>query len=173
VRVTPGAFGPGQPSHDLYLSPDHAVFVNNVLIPVRLLLNGDTIAQTPRDEVMYFHVELPEHAIILAEGLSVESYLDSGDRANFDGGAMIRLFPDFTERLVARAWETRAAAPLVMTGEAIAAARLMVAENAGVAVTSDFCPTSRTCQPTSPPMRSFHKPRVLETRSRDAYRGRS
>ena len=42
VRVRAGAFGAGQPGRDLWLSPDHAVFVDDVLIPVRLLINGAT-----------------------------------------------------------------------------------------------------------------------------------
>ena len=37
VRVAAGAFGAGQPARDLYLSPDHAVYVEDVLIPVRYL----------------------------------------------------------------------------------------------------------------------------------------
>ncbi len=132
VRVRAGTFGPDRPAYDLFLSPDHAVFVNGALVPVKLLINGTSIAQAQREHVRYFHVELPRHAIILAEGLPVESYLDTGDRANFaHGGATIRLFPDFTTRLspaAAMIWETRGAAPLVMTGERLAAARLAVDE---------------------------------------------
>ena len=45
VRVRAGAFGENVPSRDLYLSPDHAVFVNDVLVPVKLLINGTSIAQ--------------------------------------------------------------------------------------------------------------------------------
>jgi len=33
VRIGAGAFGPGQPARDLFLSPDHAVFAEGVLIP--------------------------------------------------------------------------------------------------------------------------------------------
>ena len=40
VRVSAGAFGAGRPVRDLYLSPDHAVFVNEVLVPVKLLIEG-------------------------------------------------------------------------------------------------------------------------------------
>jgi hypothetical protein len=131
VRVREGAFGPGAPVRDLWLSPDHAVFVDGVLVPVKLLIDGAGIAQVQRDRVTYYHVELPEHALILAEALPVESYLDTGDRADFgrDSGAM-RLFPDFGARLApntAMIWETRAAAPLVMTGPALEAARGRVA----------------------------------------------
>jgi hypothetical protein len=38
--------------------------------------------------------------VILAEGLTVESYLDLDDRTNFaNPGNVVRLFPDFTTRL--------------------------------------------------------------------------
>jgi serralysin len=94
-----------------------------------LLIDGDSIAQVPRDRVRYFHVELTRHAVILAEGLTVESYLDSGDRANFSGCETIRLFPDF----VARLWESHGAAPLVMTGAGLEAARRMVVGSRQVA----------------------------------------
>jgi len=33
------------PARDLLLSPDHAVFIDGVLIPVRYLINGSTIVQ--------------------------------------------------------------------------------------------------------------------------------
>jgi T5SS/PEP-CTERM-associated repeat protein len=134
VRISAGAFGDNVPVRDLYLSPDHAVFVNDVLIPVKRLVNGTGIAQSRRDRVTYYHVELPEHAVILAERLPVESYLDLGDRANFDRGyETIRLFPDFAARLApdaAMMWETRAVAPLVTTGEGLSAARQTVSRSA-------------------------------------------
>ena len=134
VRVLAGAFGKHIPTCDLYLSPDHAVFVNGVLVPVKLLINGSSITQVRTDRVRYFHVELPRHAVILAEGLPVESYLNTGERANFNqNGAIIRLFPDFAARLApetALAWETRGTASLVMTGEKLAAARQCIAEPA-------------------------------------------
>jgi hypothetical protein len=126
VRVRAGAFDENVPVHDLYLSPDHAVCVNNILVPVRLLINGTSIAQVKRDRVTYFHVELPRHAVIMAEGLTVESYLDTGDRANFRDNVTIRLFPDFAGRFtpeVARLWETHGCAELVLSGERLAEIR--------------------------------------------------
>ncbi len=122
VCVARGAFGENVLGRDLYLSPDHAVFVEGVLIPVKLLINGGSIIQVKRNHVRYFHVELPEHAVILAEGLTVESYLDTDDRANFVDGETMRLFPDFEARLhlnTTLLWETKGAAPLVMTGSRI------------------------------------------------------
>jgi T5SS/PEP-CTERM-associated repeat protein len=125
VRVSRHAFGRDQPSRGLYLSPDHAVFVNDVLVPVKYLLNGTSIAQMRRKTVTYYHVELPHHELILAEGLAVESYLDVGDRSNFEnGGGAIALFPNFTSLK----WETEGCAPLVVTGPELEAARAMVAK---------------------------------------------
>ena len=128
VRVGAGAFADGVPSCDLWLSPDHAVYANDVLIPIKGLVNGTTIAQVPRDVVTYWHVELPRHDILLAEGLPVESYLDTGDRAAFaNGGAVVRLWPDFA----VRAWEAGGYAPLVLAGPVLADVRERLAERAG------------------------------------------
>ena len=91
VRVRADAFGAGRPHRALWLAPDHAVFVDGALVPVRCLVNGASIAQQPRDEVFYYHVELAEHGVQLAEGLPAESYLDTGNRAGFaNRGAVVR-----------------------------------------------------------------------------------
>jgi collagen type I/II/III/V/XI/XXIV/XXVII alpha len=143
VRISAGALGE-VPSRDLYLSPDHAVFMNGVLVPVKLLINGTTIAQVKRSEVTYYHVELERHEVILAEGLAVESYLDVGDRANFDGTAgTIRLFPDFAARLasdVAAAWETAGCAKLVLRGGQLEAIRDRMNRRNGMAL--NRCPNT-------------------------------
>ena len=41
--------------------------------PVKHLINGVTVAQVPVDEVTYYHVELPRHSVLLAQGLPAES----------------------------------------------------------------------------------------------------
>jgi T5SS/PEP-CTERM-associated repeat protein len=112
VRVRVGAFGVGMPARDLYLSPDHAVFVDGVLVPVKLLVNGTTVRQVKRRRVVYHHIELDQHDVTLAEGLAVETYLDTGDQGNFDGGTVVALHPNFS----ARTWEMRGCAELVTTG---------------------------------------------------------
>jgi uncharacterized repeat protein (TIGR03803 family) len=120
VRVSAHAFGANRPCRDLYLSPDHAVYVGDALIPVKHLVNGTSIRQVPRDEVTYHHVELPRHSVLLAEGLAAESYLDTGDRSNFANNAgPVALYPDFASR----AWDAAGCAPLVVTGPALDAAR--------------------------------------------------
>ncbi len=83
VRIEEGAFGAALPHRSLHLSPDHAVCIDDTLIPVRHLVNGSSIAPVTCPEVPYFHVELHEHAVLLAEGLPAESYLDTDNRAAF------------------------------------------------------------------------------------------
>ena len=93
VRISAGAFAADMPRRDLLLSPDHAVFADGVLIPVKHLINGITIRQDFAASADYFHVELPTHDILLAEQLPVESYLDSGNRAEFANRPDFALHP--------------------------------------------------------------------------------
>ena len=93
VRVEAHAFGPNEPNAPLYLSPDHAIFSQGVLIPVKHLINGDTIRQVAVDSITYFHIELAEHGVIRAEGLPVETYLDTEDRSSFSEMPVTDLHP--------------------------------------------------------------------------------
>jgi hypothetical protein len=96
VRIIADAFADGVPRHDVRLSPDHAVFVDGVLIPLRLLVNGASIRREAAcRSVTYYHIELDAHDVLLAEGLPAESYLDTGNRGFFDGGGgSALLYPD-------------------------------------------------------------------------------
>jgi hypothetical protein len=137
VRVRAGAFGSGAPHRDLLLSPDHAVQIDGVLIPVRYLINGATVAQQPAGRITYWHVELERHDILRAEGLPCESYLDTGNRGAFEnGGGARHLHPDFALRV----WATEACARLVVGGAELEAARswlLARAEALGFTVTAE------------------------------------
>ena len=99
VRIRRGAFPDGMPHRDLMVSPDHAIFVDGMLICARQLVNGTTIRQELNwTAVDYYHVELGEHAILVAEGLPTESYLDTGNRGSFaNSGAPLTLYPDMTD----------------------------------------------------------------------------
>lgn len=116
IRVRRNAFGPRLPVRDLVLSPDHAVFVEGVLIPVRYLCNGATVVQEVWPEVTYWHIELDRHDVVLAEGLPAESYLDTGNRAAFeDAGLALALHPAFARAV----WAEESCAPLVTGGEVV------------------------------------------------------
>jgi hypothetical protein len=118
VRVAAHAFGPRMPHRDLVLSPDHAVFVDDVLIPVRHLINGETVVQEPVDAVTYYHIELGEHDVLMADGMPVESYLEDGARGLFDNidGPVAK-----QPGLAQRRWEALGCAPLVVTGPKLTA----------------------------------------------------
>jgi hypothetical protein len=99
IRIRRGAFADSMPHTDLLVSPDHAVFVDGKLICARQLINGTTIRQEKGwTAVDYFHVELDSHAILLAEGLPAESYLNTGNRGFFaNSGEPLVLHPDLTD----------------------------------------------------------------------------
>jgi hypothetical protein len=110
VRVMAGAFGDSLPSRDLMLSPDHAVFLDGVLVPIRHLINGVSIVQEARDWVTYWHVELDRHDVVLAEGLACESYLDTGNRGAFaNADCAVDLHPDFARAV----WAAEGCAPIL------------------------------------------------------------
>lgn len=113
VLIESGALGDGVPCRDLRLSPDHALYHDGALIPVKHLVNGISVRRLPVAHVTYWHVELDRHDVILAEGVPAESYLDVGDRVFFaNGGGVVSLHP----ALPALAREAHACAPLVVTG---------------------------------------------------------
>jgi hypothetical protein len=132
VRIAANAFGPGRPKRNLLLSPDHAVFVEGVLIPIRHLINGANVVQLERHSITYYHIELPRHDVLIAEGMPAESYLEAGARGAFGNGDMvIQLHPDFTppQDHYAMLWEQYGYAPLVMAGEAVERVRDLLSRN--------------------------------------------
>ena len=130
VLVRPDAFGTGCPFAPVTLSPDHGVLVGEVIIPVHLLIDGETVLHVGNvDRVHYVHVELERHAIIPVCGLLCESYLDTGNRGQFDAECGVRPMHDDqrqgTDGLAATlaAYRTRGAAPLCLDGPILKAVR--------------------------------------------------
>lgn len=125
-RVQAGSFEEGMPERDLWLSRGHSIYVEGALIQVDRLVNGATITQVPRDQVEYWHVELDDHDVLLAEGLPAESYLDVGNRPGFaNGGAFIEAYPDFMPR-----HESETCVPIVKEGPLLARVRAKLLDRA-------------------------------------------
>jgi hypothetical protein len=120
IRIEAGAIDHGLPERTLYLSPDHALYIDGVLIPAKILVNGRSIVQEPRDHITYFHVELERHDILLAESLPVESYLETGNRNFFEncGEAMV-LHPHMAQTKR----EAEGCAPFAESGALVTAIR--------------------------------------------------
>lgn len=84
VRLAAGCLGESMPRRDLLVSPEHAMFLDGLLIPARHLVNGSTITrERGLAQVDYFHIELESHDILLAEGAPSESFLDDDSRMVF------------------------------------------------------------------------------------------
>jgi hypothetical protein len=121
VRIAAGALGMGIPERELVVSPDHGLYFDGCLVQARDIVDGVVIRfDTDMPAIRYYHVELENHGILLAEGAPVESYLDTGHRGVFGNAELPVILPP--DLMQARR-EADSAAPLVTGGEELAGIR--------------------------------------------------
>ena len=135
IRIQRSAFADNMPHRDLVVSPDHAIFVDGMLICARQLVNGTTIRQElDWTAVDYYHVELDQHAILFAEGLPAESYIDTGNSGFFaNSGQPMVLHPDLTDESRYPTREAGSCAPFVWDEASVQPVWQRLADRAGPA----------------------------------------
>lgn len=88
VRVPAGALGDGLPHSDLYLTADHALILDGIMVNAGALLGyrgiGRVAPQALPDSLTYWHVETERHEALLANGAAAESFVDFAGRRGFD-----------------------------------------------------------------------------------------
>ena len=83
VRVSRSALAPDVPHTDLYVTGEHSLFLDGLLVPVGNLINGASITRDERycDELEYFNIKLESHDVIYAEGAAVETIVNVDESA--------------------------------------------------------------------------------------------
>lgn len=88
VRLSRFAIDDQTPHRDLYLSQEHCLFIDGVLIPVKYLVNGRSIAFDDEakmsETIEYFGVLLDTHEVIFAEGTAAETFQHWGGQVAWD-----------------------------------------------------------------------------------------
>lgn len=106
IRIMTGTLGATEP---ILVSPQHRLLITGwqaelllgepeVLVPAKLLVNGDTISTAPRDRICYVHLMFDRHQVVMSSGLRSESFYPGQEAlSGLDRAAAEELFALFPE----------------------------------------------------------------------------
>jgi autotransporter passenger strand-loop-strand repeat protein len=129
VCIKAGALEDSVPERDLWISPNHAMYLDGLLIEAKDLINGASIMQAESvDSLEYFHLELDSHDVLIAEGAPSETFIDDDSRGIFHNAHEYRtLYPQ-----QATAELALYCAPRLADGYEVEAVRRRIALRAGL-----------------------------------------
>ena len=97
VRIRAHAFGPGRPARDLVVSPSHALWLEDAMVPAVALVDGVRVLRDAAPPAQYHHLALPRHAAILAENLPAETFCPPGEVRYADAPEVANPLPRLEE----------------------------------------------------------------------------
>lgn len=83
VLIRKDAIVENVPDNDLYVTSEHSIYLDNHLIPIRMLVNGTSIKYVEMEEYEFFHFECENHEVVFVNNLKSESYLNTGNKKIF------------------------------------------------------------------------------------------
>jgi len=84
IRIARSALGPNVPHANLYISEQHALLIDGMLVAAGNLVNDTTITRYDArefDELEFVHIKLERHNVIYAEGAPTETLLEVDESA--------------------------------------------------------------------------------------------
>lgn len=109
IKISAGCLGNGSPERDLYVSPQHRIFIASdianrvfnspeILVPAKKLLDLDGVDQIDAARVEYFHILFDRHQLVIANGAVAESlYTGKGALKAMSREALYEIYTLFPE----------------------------------------------------------------------------
>ncbi|MDJ0826382.1 MAG: Hint domain-containing protein [Rhodobacter sp.] len=124
IRIRAGALGPATPAHDLVVSPQHGVLLDDwrcallfgedeMLVPAAALLNDHNVTvDRAAEEIAYCDLIFDRHEIVYVNGAETESChpgaAHSGDADDTGRDELLKLFPERDVERDGCGWSARA-----------------------------------------------------------------